>query len=64
MSYIYDMMTRGGDFEIKPRDRESPIPKNNEVLPQNPKPPYPEFCYHPAKCAASGRCERDICCAD
>lgn len=28
-----------------------------------PKPPYP-FCSMPEKCAPSGRCEREICCAD
>jgi hypothetical protein len=29
-----------------------------------PKPPYPEFCRHPEKCAGKGACPREITCAD
>jgi hypothetical protein len=28
------------------------------------KPPYPEFCRHPDKCAGRSSCPRDPCCCD
>lgn len=29
-----------------------------------PRPPYPEFCRHPDKCAGKSTCQRDPCCCD